>query len=151
MRKLTGIVIVAIIVSFLFSCSKSDNENTEGSFKWTYEGTTYTADIDTAFMTRYGSPTIVAGSGTAWLAMGRRIITSLTSFNAATYAFGAGSSNDFEYIDDGGFNLSGISGTLTITSSSTSAISGNFSVTLIDRFGSNKPITGTFTDLPVRD
>jgi hypothetical protein len=80
----------------------------------------------------------------------RKIYFILTSFNPGDFNIVPGTgSNKLEYIDELGFGHSGVSGTLSITSNANNLMSGNFSATIAGPSG-NEPISGSFTNVPVK-
>jgi hypothetical protein len=82
----------------------------------------------------------------------RRVSFHLNSFavGSSTIVAYPASVNTFDYVDDAGYNLAGISGTVNISSNTNNRLSGNFSVTLIDASSATSLITGSFTDIPIQ-
>ena len=154
-RFLFNIVLLGSIT--FWSCSKSSDtasQSTASNFTWTQEGKTFTATIDTAFLGVGYTFTpfhIIAGFGTFPTSFNRRIDFHLTSFNIGAYTIvpSPATVNTLDYIDDAGFNLQGISGTLNITGNASSLLSGNFSLTLINGAGVTNPMSGSFSNVSI--
>jgi len=151
-------VFIFFIVIALYSCHKSnDTAATEGNFVWTHKAVTTSTNTDTAFVSvsglAYPPYTILAGfpRSSYSSAIQKRVEFNLTSFNAGTYTItsGAGAANKMNYIDDAGYNLNGISGTITITVNSGNKISGNFSCMVVDGAAVSSQLSGNFTNMVV--
>ena len=153
--KPVAFVIVSIAGLLLLACNKSENEanDSPNSFTWTFEGNNYTANQDTAFTSGLGlNPFVIyAGNGTSYLSLTRRFYFTLSAFAVGSYPFttGPAAPNRFEYIDDLGNNHGGISGTFNITDHLNNKLSGFFSGTLAGPSG-NQPVSGSFTNMPVK-
>jgi hypothetical protein len=150
--------VLLLMVSFIFyACNKADDSSGQSNnqFQWTHKGVTHTTNIyDTAYITSRGLSilpyTILAGTGLRIYTIARRVQFQLSSFNVGSYTIGpSGSANILYFIDDDGFDLEGVSGTLVITSNSNNRMSGNFSVTLRDAYAVSTQLTGSFADMPV--
>lgn len=139
---------------FLLSSCKKSNDAGQGSFTWTHDGKSFEATAFAAFT----GPTysfvpfnILAGYGTFSGRFEMRI-----GFHVGTFAVGSytivpypATVNTFDYVDEAGYNLAGISGTVNITSNSNNRLSGNFSVTLINATSATSLITGNFTNVSI--
>lgn len=155
--KAFSITLFIIFTVFLFaSCKKSGDNSSSNkhSFTWTTGGKNFTPTIDTAFLRPSFTTTpyhIIAGFGTFPSRFDQRIDFHLSSFAAGSYTIssGSGAVNTLYYIDDAGYNLEAISGTLNITASSNNLISGNFSVVLINPSRATSTMTGKFTNVSV--
>lgn len=98
-------------------------------------GSTYQANLDSAYMNYDLTPyLIMAITGTNFnTSFNRKIYFSLTSFNQGSFNVVPGpGSNILYYIDESGFNHSGVSGILSITSNANNLLSGNFAALLQD-------------------
>ena len=145
-----------LLICFIYySCTKpiEDNSQSTNQFQWTHKGILHTTVYDTAYITSQGLSvlphTLLAGTQRINTIVGR-VTFQLTAFNVGTYNIGPGpAANLIYYIDDDGFNLKGVSGTLNITAYDNSRITGNFLVTLVDGSAVNTQLTGSFTDMPV--
>ncbi len=152
--RLAAMTIFAIL---FISCGKNNDDDTPpanpNSFTWTFQGNNYTATQDTAFTSGLGlAPFVIyAGTGSSYLLYVRRLFFYLSSFNPGTYTFGLppGASNTFSYLDDAGINWSGINGSFIITTNSGGRMSGSFSGELSGP-GGNLPVSGSFSNMPVK-
>jgi len=155
MKKSAHPIVVAIITlaslsSLIASCSKkssSDNTPTTNSFTWNYNGTKYTATLDSAYEFSYpGSQHyVVAIIGSNFqTSFTKRIAFNLPSFNAGTYTIST-SGNKFLYAENNGLDEFGNSGTITIGAYQNNKLSGSFSC----NFPGSVVITGSFTNVPV--
>ena len=155
MKRITlqSYIIMSVPISlFFFSCKKPNDSQSASSFTWTYSGTHYTANIDTAYLYSMAvGPIIIAGTGTNIASAGTGPSISLNSFFVGTYSLGSGSSNLFAYVDANGDMLYGDIVTLNITASSNSRLSGNFSGNVKNSNNFSFPITGSFANVPVRN
>jgi hypothetical protein len=115
----------------------------------------HTTTYDTAFLSGHGLAiipiSIIAGFQGVSNTISRRVEFNLTSFNVGSYNIGPlpGSPNRLSFIDDAGFNLNGISGTLNITANSNNYLTGNFSITMIDASSVTSQLTGSFANMSV--
>lgn len=148
----------SIYTSFIFllfftflACKKSDHSTYAESFTWVFADTNYTANFRSAFISSMSitGPLIVAGTGNSLINHGTGPSITIPSFNLGTYTFVSGTNTRIHYIDDAGFVLESISGTIAITENLNSRLSGNFSATLIDILGVIHTITGSFTNIPI--
>jgi hypothetical protein len=155
--KSSACFVLPLLVCFIFcACHKpypSNNQSTN-QFQWTHKGVTHTTVYDTAYMTSQGLSALpymlLAGTGLRIYTIARSVEFHLNSFNVGTYTIGpSGSANVLYFVDDNGFNLIGVSGTVNITAYSNSRITGNFSVTMLDGSAVTSQLTGSFTDMPV--
>jgi len=146
-----------LLVSFIFyACTKPQEDNTQSAnnFQWTHKGLTHTTVYDTAYITGAGLSifpfSIVAGDKRI-NSIAQKIVFTLTAFNVGAYTIGpyATAANKLYFIDDAGFNLDGVSGTVNITAYGNSRITGTFSITVIDGAAATSQLTGTFTDVHV--
>lgn len=160
MKKLiSGLFIFSILLSSISvllssSCNKTSDSDSKppSSFTWTYNGTTYKADLCSAYVHYDLTPfLIMAITGTNFNTyFTQKIYFSLDSFNPGNFNIVPGpGSNILEYIDVLGYGHSGVSGTLSITSNANNLMSGNFSATIAGPSG-NEPISGSFTNVPVK-
>jgi hypothetical protein len=138
----------------LSSCKKS-NDAEPGSFTWTHAGKTFQAMAFAAFPNPsyfFTEFNVLAGYGDFATHVERRVTFHLNSFAVGSYTIVAYPApvNIFDYVDDAGFNLAGISGTVNITSNVNNLLSGNFSVTLVNASSATSLITGSFTDVPIK-
>ena len=148
----TTLVLLFSIPFLFFQCDKDDMiNNSQHVFTWNFQGNNYSASLDTAYTQGFGmSPFyIVAINGTHFVTnFNRKIEFTLTSFNPGVYTISS-STNRLTYIDDAGFNWSGISGTLNINSNANNQMSGSFNATMTGP-SSTAPITGSFQNVPVK-
>jgi hypothetical protein len=132
----------------LFSYDK-DNDP-PSSFTWTYDGMTYTANIDTAFNSTpiytSSAPVILATQGSRFYAPSPELYIFLTSFSPGAYVFTGAGTNQLQYADPLGFMHNGVSGSLNITSNASNRLAGNFSITLT----SSKVLAGNFSNVPIK-
>ena len=151
MRTLKILLLLSLNTALvLFSCSKSGGSNDPvKNFTWTYDGVTYSTAVDTALIQTPGPYVIIAVNGSSFLNAASRVYISPTSFAIGTYTLNAGG-NSLLYIDEQGYNLAGVSGSLNITANSNSRLSGNFSATLSHPAGGTKPISGSFTNVIIK-
>lgn len=144
-----------VSASFVFSsCKKSNDKRSPVIFTWTHGGNTYNPSFSSAFLgTGYTFTPfhIVAGFGTYPSGFVPRVDFHLTSFNTGTYTIAPSPAtvNTLRYIDDGGFILEGISGTINITVNANNLLSGNFSVTLTDPSSATSSLTGSFANITI--
>jgi hypothetical protein len=146
---------VSILIVF-YSCKKSsDDGNTTpapvSSFTWTYNGNTYIASLDTAY--QFSIPlspySIIAINGTNFsTSFTRKILFKLSSFNIGAFTISSGG-NSLRYVDDGGNDLFGTSGTLNITANASNRLTGNFSCTMTGSPGTFT-VTGQFANVSIR-
>ena len=156
-KAIPGLFIFAILFSYigiLFSCNKTGDSDSKppSNFTWTYNGSTYKADLDSAYVHYDLTPyLIMAITGTNFNTFfTQKIYFSLASFNTGNFTIVPGpGSNILQYIDVSGYDHSGVSGTLSITSNANNLLSGNFSATIAGPSG-NEPISGSFTNVPVK-
>lgn len=145
-------VLLLISVSFL-SCSKSGANNTSNtspaSFTWSYNGNNYTATMAEAYTNGSGPRVIAAVIGTNFFTFERRVDFDLTSFNTGTYQFQSPNTNLIRYINEPSLPAGSVNTTTNITSNSGNLLSGNFSGFMNDNSSINKPISGTFTNIPI--
>ena len=136
-----------LITAFLFfSCKKSDYSNsTANSFTFTYDGNTYTTNVDSAVTTSLGPFIVIANFSSGLFT---KIQGSLTSFNIGSYSFGTGAST-MRYIDNAGNLLQVTSGSWNITANSNNLMSGNFSATVVDASSVTHSTSGSFTNMPI--
>lgn len=158
MKKALSILYICVVLSgnifILSSCNKSNDSGTKPSsdFTWTFNGSTHKADLDTAYVHYDLTPyLIMAITGTNFNTNStRKIYFSLTSFNPGNFTIVPGpGSNILEYIDELGYGHPGVSGTLSITSNANNLLNGNFSA-IVASLSGNLPITGSFTNVPVK-
>jgi hypothetical protein len=141
-------------ITSLTSCKKNNNSDTKppSDFTWTFTGSTYKANLDSAYVHYDLTPyLIIAITGTNfYTSFNRKIYFSLTSFNPGNFNIVPGpGSNILQYVDELGFDHSGVSGTLIISSNSNNLLSGNFTAIIAGPSGNN-PISGTFTNVPIK-
>jgi hypothetical protein len=129
----------------LFSSCKKTSPSTSPKFTWTYSGATYTADTvlaSTSFVMNgiVNSAEIYAQNG-PWATPTTAFTMKISSL--ATGNYGVGNDEFDEYLSATGNNqITPFSA--TITSSSSSQVSGTFSGTL-----NGQTITGTFSNVPI--
>jgi len=155
-KAIPGLFIFAVLfsIAILPSCNKTSDSDSKppSNFTWTYNGTTYKADLDSAYVRYDLTPYFIkAIIGTNFITNHtQEIWFSLASFNTGSFAIVPGpGSNVLHYTDVLGYDHPGISGTLNITSYANNLLSGNFSATIAGPSG-NEPITGNFTNVPVK-
>lgn len=146
---------ISCMLIICYSCKKSnDDSNTTppaSSFTWSYNGNTYIASLDTAY--QFSIPSlpysIVAVNGTNFnTSFTRKIHFKLSSYNTGAFTIGSGG-NSLRYVDDGGNDLFGTSGTLNITSNANNRLTGNFSCTMSGSPGTYT-VTGQFANVSIR-
>jgi hypothetical protein len=151
-------VLISFLLLLAFSfpdCSKSNNNNgtaPASSFTWTHDGTNYMANVSGVFEHSVALVPfyIVAIIGTNInINFTRKVEFSLTAFNTGGYAITSGGMNLVHYIGDGGFDYSGIGGSVNITSNTNNLLSGNFSVTMAGP-GPNTTLSGSFSNMPIQ-
>jgi len=142
-----------ILIAFLagtlaiISCGKNNDPSVTNSFTWTYAGITYTARLDTAYKSIVPFfPLILATAGNSLFSPPAEVQIGLISFNTGTYTFTSGGTNIFQFTDPLGFSHSSTGGSLTISTNTSTTISGNFSANLT----SGKTITGNFSNMSVK-
>ena len=151
------ILVLLVLTIQIASCNKSSNgisTPTSSSFTWTYEGSSYTVTSDTAYQYNNNPTTyqiFVSPNSGFLFNINRKLSFNLSSFNVGQYNIQPIISqlNSFQFIDDTGLVLLGISGTLNITSNSNNLLSGNFSFILINPSGGTKPISGSFSNMTI--
>ena len=139
------VVIIACFtaLTLLPSCDKDDK--VESRFSWTYDGATYLAKQHAANTSGMGAPSIIASLETSIVAPGAGTRINLVSLQPGTYSISSGTGNRFDYIDNAGNIHTGSSGNVIISKNTGNLLSGNFSVTLV-----NKTITGEFANTPIK-
>ncbi len=143
------VLLLLISISFL-SCSKSDsNLPVTPSFTWTYGGIDYTATLTEAYTNGNGPYVIAAVIGTNFFTFTKRVDFILTSFAIGTYQFQSGTTNLVRCMDNPYITAGSVNTTVTITANSNNLLSGNFSGLLNDNSPVNKPISGTFINVPI--
>jgi hypothetical protein len=153
-RIKTSPYLVLFVVAFflLEGCKKAVVDSSQPAglrFTWTYRGTNFSVKESLASVYSLGPYLVVAGTDRDSLRINRRVSFTLTSFDVANYIVGSGS-NNFDYVDDAGNELFGKSGNVAITSSSNNLLSGNFSCTLIGPSNNTDLITGSFSNVPIK-
>jgi hypothetical protein len=151
------IVIITSMSFAFYSCKKSTDTGTteQHIFTWTHNGVTSTTTTDTAYVNNrslaYIPYTIMAGYPRLTNFISKRVEFNLTSFNAGTYTFSAAATapNKLSFVDVAGNDLTGISGTLTITANTNNRISGSFSATVMDVASVTSQLTGNFSYMHV--
>jgi hypothetical protein len=141
-----------ISVGFL-SCSKPGSNNTSNTspvnFTWSYNGNNYTATMAEAYTNGSGPWVIAAVIGPNFFTFERRVDFDLTSFNTGTYQFQSPNTNLIRYMNEPSLPAGSVNTTINITSNSGNLLSGNFSGLMNDNSSVNKPISGTFTNVPI--
>lgn len=143
--------ILCIFLLSLVACKKSDQSAAVNSFTWKYDDSNYIANFKTAYISSISitGPIIIAGTGNSIMSKGTGPSMTIPSLNVGTYTIGSNPNNQIQYIDDEGFALQSINGTINITENTGSSLSGNFTATLIDATSVNHPLTGSFTQIPI--
>lgn len=152
-------IVLIVSASFVFyACNKSSDSSfnpSDNQFQWTYSGVAHTTTYDTAFLTSHGLGiipiSIIAGFQGPSNVISRRVEFNLTSFNTGIYSIGPSPSspNRLSFIDDAGFNLNGVSGSLNITSNSNNYLTGNFTTTVSNGSGVTSELTGSFANMSI--
>ena len=146
MKRIKAFLILAIVV---LSCNKSsDNDN--WSFAWTHTGNSYSATSANAYISQIDldkGPNHIAASVPS-LPRDYKISFYLTSLNQGSYSVSL-STNKVRYIDEAGYELGGAAGTVTITSNSSSRLSGNFAIKLINLSSDTTLLNGSFANIPL--
>ena len=146
MKSIEAFLVFAIVI---LSCNKSsDNDN--WSFAWTHIGNSYSATSANAYISQIDldkGPNHIAASVPS-LPRDYKISIYLTSLNQGSYSVSL-STNKVRYIDDAGYELGGAAGTVTITSNSSSKLSGNFAVKLINLSSDTTLLNGSFANIPL--
>jgi hypothetical protein len=148
--SLSFYITITFLVSLL-ACKKSDQAEAVNSFTWTYEDSNYIANFRTAYISSISitGPIIIAGTGNSIMSKGTGPSITIPSLNVGSYPIGANPNNQIQYIDDEGFALQSIAGTINITENTGSRLSGNFTATIIDATSVNHSLTGIFTQIPI--
>jgi len=138
-------MIIAYGLSIIvLSCNK-DNNTESWSFTWTHQNVSHTAVAADAYLSASGpiiGPNEIVATDRSIPTNNYRIDIKLSSLAPNTYSVGT-VSNTFDYIDDLGFNLTSVQGTVTISLNSNSKLSGSFSVNL----NNTTTITGAFNKI----
>jgi len=144
MNKIGAFLTLAIVI---LSCNKSsDNDN--WSFAWTHTGNSYSATSANAYISQIDldkGPNHIAASVPS-VPRDYKISIYLTSLNQGSYSVSL-SANKVRYIDDAGYELGRAAGTVTITSNSSSRLSGNFAVKLINLSSDTTLLNGSFANI----
>ena len=156
-KPVDRILVLLFLTIQIPSCNKSSkgiSTPTNSSFTWTYEVSSYTVTSDTAYQYNNNPTTyqiFVSPNSGFLFNIYRKLSFNLSSFNVGPYIIQPIISqlNSFQFIDDTGLVLQGISGTLNITSNSNNLLSGNFSFILINPSGGTKPISGSFSNMTI--
>jgi hypothetical protein len=144
-RKKSVIGCISIIsISLFLSCKKEDKSSSlPNSFLWTYNGTSYRTNLDSAYPTFSQNVAIVAKSQTEPNSLKERLTIVLFSFDVGTHSFG-NATPALNYTDQTGASFHAISGSLQITRNQNKLLTGFFSAVLTN----NEQIEGNFTNLP---
>jgi len=142
------VAIISTLMILILSCNKDSDSNDSWIFKWTHQNVFHTATSADAYITQAG------------LGLGPNQILAFISSSSPNYRVGIQlssltpnsypvslTSNKFDYVDDSGNDLAGVEGTVTISSSSNSKLSGSFSVKLIDASSDTTTISGSFENI----
>ncbi len=144
------ILVTALALTTFFSqtaCDKNSPAVVSNSFSWKYDNINYTARLDSAYTSSIPfSPLILASVNNSLFIPSAEVQIGLTSFALGNYSFTTGGANRMNFTDPVGNSYASIGGSLTISSSSSSAIWGNFDIQL----NSGKNISGNFLNTPVR-
>lgn len=143
-----------------FSCKKSDSQTPASPYvfncNWLYNGVVITTNYDTAYEYIGNPPSsqyyiIINTRSGVLFPVGPKFYFALSSLNMGTYTIQPNPAlpNNLQFIDDAGFNLIGISGTLHISARTGYLITGDFSITLLDGSGNTHPVSGYFTNMTV--
>ena len=146
MKRIESFLVLAIVI---LSCNKSsDNDN--WSFAWTHTGNSYSATSANAYISQIDldkGPNHIAASVPS-VPRDYKISIYLTSLNQGSYSVSL-STNKVRYIDEAGYELGGAAGTVTITANSSSKLSGNFAVKLINLSSDTTLLNGSFANIPL--
>ena len=144
MKSIEAFFVFAIVI---LSCNKSsDNDN--WSFAWTHTGNSYSATSANAYISQIDldkGPNHIAASVPS-VPRDYKISIYLTSLNQGSYSVSL-SANKVRYIDEAGYELGGAAGTVTITANSSSKLSGNFAVKLINLSSDTTLLNGSFSNI----
>jgi hypothetical protein len=145
MKKIALIFTLMIIN---FSCNKDNGSNDSWSFTWTHQNISHSATSSDAYLTQAGLG-IGPNQICAFISSSSpnyRVSIRLSSLTPNSYPVSL-TSNHFDYVDDFGNNLSGVQGSVTISSNSNNKLSGIFSVKLINISSDTTAITGSFANI----
>ena len=144
MKRIEAVLVLTIVI---LSCNKSsDSDN--WSFAWIHTGNSYSATSANAYISQIDldkGPNHIAASVPS-VPRDYKISIYLTSLNQGSYSVSL-STNKIRYIDDAGYELGGAAGSVTITSNSSSKLSGNFAVTLINLSSDTTLLNGSFSNI----
>jgi hypothetical protein len=157
MKRLMSSTSVAVLFTGLllfYSCKKTNTNSGQNSFTWIHAGKTFQPTIYAAYLGPGFTFTpfhIIAGFGNFPTGFDMRIDFHLSSFAVGAYSIvpSPATVNTLYYIDDAGYNLEGISGTVNITANVNNRLSGNFSVTVINAAAVTSLVTGSFTEITI--
>jgi hypothetical protein len=148
MKKILGAFI--LFLSIISSCNKKDAATNEpSSFTWIYQNQPYTATSSEAYLLRSNPNTnqilaYVNGDVTRY-----KLSILLPALNPNNYPVSF-TTNAFEYIDDFGFVLGAVSGSVTISSNSSNKLSGSFDVKMLKGIADTVSMQGQFYNVPIR-
>ena len=139
--------------SALFTaCKKSGDPSVASTFTWQYGGTSFTATTTKANLySRGGGPVITSGMSSSGQTSGTGLSIKVESLAAGTYNFGVNTPNMVTYTNAGCVTLYSNAGTLQITQSAATRVSGTFSGTVLDVNQVPVPLTISFQNIPVED
>ncbi|HMK16837.1 MAG TPA: DUF6252 family protein [Chitinophagaceae bacterium] len=146
MNRTIKLFLFAIVI---LSCNKPSDDD-KWSFTWTHQSTSHSATSANAYITQVDlgkGPNHIAASDPA-LPRDYRISIYLTSLSPGSYTVSL-ATNKVRYIDDGGYDLAGAAGNVTITSNSNSKLSGNFAMKLINASSDTTLLNGSFANIPL--
>ena len=146
------VVLFAGASALFTACKKSGDPSVASTFTWQYGGTSFTATTTKANLySRGGGPVITGGMGSSGQTSGTGLSIKVESLAAGTYNFGVNTPNMVTYTNAGGVTLYSNAGTLQITQSAATRVSGTFSGTVLDVNQVPVPLTISFQNIPVED
>ena len=145
-----AVTILVVLVCFL-SCKKSTNVSVKSEFTWNYNGKSYTANIDSAFISSMSTgPILIASIGNNFRLTATSLQISVHSFAVGTYSFGTSTTNGILYVDELGFGWDAKTGSLNITENTGTRLSGHFSVMVTNGPCTiTVPLSGTFKNVGI--
>jgi hypothetical protein len=135
-----------LIIAAMYSCNKRNDVGNPWNFSWSHKGTNYHASKADAYISPFdlslGPNQVVAYVPSM---PSYKLSIKLTSLNPGTYSIGAG--NNIGYIDEAGFELQGVEGTVTIQANASNQLSGSFSAKLLQSPSDTTVINGSFINI----
>jgi hypothetical protein len=142
-----------ILLSLItFSCKKKEDTIAESSnFTWTYQNQAYIATSSAAYLSPFdlslGPNHIVAYLSS--FGAGYKVSIRLSALNPNIYPVSF-TSNAFEYVDDFGFGLGAVDGTVTISSNVGYKLKGSFHVKILKGIGDTAVLKGQFNNVDMK-